>query len=113
MLSESPLCNFSKNNNVGDLVSGDVVEIKDFGVFIKINEHIDALIKNEDLSPMKKEEIKIGDNIEACISNIDLSNNKIRLSVRKLAKKREIEDVKNFNNDEKITLGDVLKNKFK
>ena len=113
MLSESPLCSFSKNNNIGDLVNGAIVEIKDFGVFIKINEHIDALIKNEDLSPLKKEEIKIGDNVEACISNIDLTNNKIRLSVRKLAKKREIEDVKNFNNDEKITLGDVLKNKFK
>ena len=113
MLTESPLHSFSKSNKIGDLVNGDVVEIKDFGIFIKINEHIDALIKNEDLSPMNKEEIKIGDNIEACISNIDLGNNKIRLSVRKLAKKRELEEVKNFNNDEKITLGDVLKNKFK
>lgn len=105
---ESPVKLFSKNYKIGDAVSGKVVEIKDFGIFVQLNENIDALIKNEDLFPLKKEEVKINDDIEATIVNIDTQNSKIRLSVKKLTRKKEQDEIKNYNNDEKMTLGDRL-----
>lgn len=113
-LLESPVGAFTKNHKLGDIVKGEVVEIKDFGVFVKLNKDVDALIRNEDLSPLKKDEIKLKDSIEACIAHIDTNNSKIRLSVRKLARKKEQDEIKNYNsNDEKMTLGDILKDRIK
>lgn len=108
VLLESPVNIFTKNHKIGDIVSGEVVEIKDFGVFIRLAQNVDALIKNEDLSPLKKDEIKLKDTIEACIAHIDMQNNKIRLSVKKLARKKEQDELKNYNSDEKMTLRDRL-----
>ena len=113
-LLESPVGAFTKSHKLGDIVKGEVVEIKDFGIFVKLAPNIDALIKNEDLSPLKKEEIKLKDNIEACIAHIDTQNSKIRLSVRRLARKKEQDEIKNYNNDDdKMTLGDILKDRIK
>lgn len=110
---ESPVSSFNKKYKLGDIVSGKIVEIKDFGIFVQLDKNIDALIKNEDLPPLKKDELKIGDDIEASIANIDIQNNKIRLSVKRLARKKEQDEIKNYNNDEKMTLGDILKDRFK
>lgn len=112
-LLESPVNTFAKSNKIGDSVSGEVVEIKDFGIFVKLTPSIDALIKNEDLAPLKKNDIKVGDSIEASIAHIDMQNNRIRLSVKKLARKKEQDEIKSYNNDEKMTLGDILKDRFK
>ncbi|RDU64160.1 S1 RNA-binding domain-containing protein [Helicobacter sp. MIT 14-3879] len=110
---ESPVYTFSNKNKVGDIVSGEIVEIKNFGIFVKISDNIDALIKNEDLPPLKKDDLKIGDSIEASIVYIDTQNNKIRLSVKKLARKKEQDEIKNYNSNEKMTLGDILKDRLK
>ncbi len=110
---ESPVDIFNKTHKLGDVVSGKIVEIKDFGIFINLDKNVDALIKNEDLSPLKKEELKIGDTVEASIAHIDTHNSKIRLSVKKLAKKKEQDELKSYNNDEKMTLGDILKDRIK
>ncbi len=112
-LHDSPVSAFTKKHKLGDIVSGEVIEIKDFGIFVRLAPNVDALIKIEDLSPLKKDEIKLKDNIEACIAHIDSHNNKIRLSVRRLAHKKEQDELKSYNNDEKMTLGDILKDRLK
>lgn len=109
LLLESPVEIFSKSHKIDSAVSGKVVEIKDFGIFVNICENIDALIRNEDIFPMKKEDIHINDIIEANIVNIDTKNNKIRLSIKRFIKIKENEEVKNYNNNEKMTLGDRIK----
>lgn len=113
VLLKSPASVFAKSHKVGDVVSGNIVEIKDFGIFVQIDKNMDALIKNEDLFPLKKDELKIGDKVEASIVNIDTNNSKIRLSVKKLARKKEQDKIKSYNNDEKMTLGDILKDRLK
>lgn len=112
-LLPSPIADFIKTKQINDIVSGKVIEIKDFGIFVSLEDNIDALIKNEDLAPLKKDEVKIGDTIEAVILHIDTQNNKIRLSVKKLARKKEQNEIKNFNSDEKMTLGDILKDRLR
>ena len=71
-------------------------------------------IRNEDLYPLKKEEIKIGDTINGVISLIDAENNRIRVSVRRLEKQKEKANLKNFNSstNDKMTLGDIIKDQI-
>lgn len=110
----SPVEEFAKKHSEDEEVQGVVRDIKNFGVFIKLDEDMDALIRNEDLFPIKKEEIKIGDSIKGVISLIDKQNNKIRVSIRRLEKQKEKANLKNFNSnaDDKMTLGDILKNQI-
>lgn len=113
-LIASPVEEFAKKYSMDDAVVGSVRDIKDFGVFIKIDDEMDALIRNEDLPPLKKEEIKVGDKINGVISLIDAENNRIRVSVRRLERQKEKANLKNFNNstNDKMTLGDIIKDQI-
>ena len=109
VLLESPVGAFAKKHKIGDIIKGEVIEIKDFGVFVKLDKDVDALIRTEDLPPLKKEEVKLKDSIEACIALIDVQNAKVRLSVRQLTRKKEQDELKQYNNDdEKMTLRDRI-----
>ena len=110
-LTNSPVGDFSKTHGIDDIITGTIRDIKDFGVFINIQEGIDALIRTADLAPLNKDELQIGDTIEGAISMIDKANNKIRVSVRRLEKIKERESLKEFGSNEKITLGDVIRDK--
>ncbi len=113
-LIESPSEKFAKKYNIDDEISGKVIDIKDFGIFIKVdNEDIDALIKNEDLGNLSRENIKIGDAIKGALAHIDKKTNRVRLSIRRLQKKKERQELNEYNSDEKITLGDAISDAFK
>ena len=38
---------------LGDIVKGVVKDSKDFGIFIKLENNLDGLIRNEDFGPLK------------------------------------------------------------
>ncbi|GHS08103.1 30S ribosomal protein S1 [Helicobacter pylori] len=108
----SPTEEFAQKHKTDSVIQGKVVSIKDFGVFINAD-GIDVLIKNEDLSPLKKDEIKIGQEITCVVVAIEKSNNKVRASVHRLERKKEKEELQAFNtSDDKMTLGDILKEKL-
>lgn len=113
-LIASPVDEFAKKYSLDDLVTGTIRDIKDFGVFIKIDDTMDALIRNEDLAPLKKEEIKVGDTINGAISLLDAQNNRIRVSVRRMEKQKESANLKDFNAavNDKMTLGDIIKDQI-
>ncbi|WP_233704023.1 30S ribosomal protein S1 [Helicobacter mesocricetorum] len=110
----SPVEDFAKKYSIDAEVSGVVRDIKDFGIFIKIDNEVDALIRNEDLPPLKKEEIQIGDNVTGVISLLDSPNNRIRVSIKRLEKRKEKAKLKSFNDnvDDKMTLGDIIKDQI-
>ena len=113
-LVESPSEQFAKKYAIDDEISGQVIDIKDFGVFIKVeNENIDALIRNEDLGNIARDSIKVGDTIKGALVQVDRKANRVRLSVRRLQKKKERQELNDYNSDEKVTLGDTLGDKFK
>lgn len=114
-LIASPADEFAKKYSMDSQVSGVVRDIKDFGIFIKVDGDIDALIRNEDLFPLKKDEIKVGDTINGVISLLDTNNNKIRVSVKRLERQKERNNLKNFNDNtnDKMTLGDIIKDQIK
>ena len=109
VLIDSPITAFIKKHKNGDIVKGKVRDIKDFGVFVEIEEGVDALIRKEDLSPLKAEEIEKGQEIEAAIVFIDEKKERIRLSVKRVERLREKEAIKNINKDDRMTIGDIIK----
>ena len=111
LLDHSPAKEFAKTHKVDDVVNAKVIDVKDFGVFVKIDE-MEALIRNDDIYPLKKDEIVSGQEIECVITHIDEENNKVRASVKRLERQKEKETLKAFNAEEKITLGDKLKNRL-
>ena len=112
-LEESPIDRFAKEHKVGDIVKGKIRDIKDFGVFVEIQDGVDALIRKEDVSPLKMDELNKGDEIEGVIVMLDPSSNKIRLSVRRLERQKEREALNEFNNsDDRLTIGDIIKDQL-
>ena len=112
-LEESPIDVFAKTHKNGDIVMAKVRDKKDFGVFVELEDGVDALIRHEDLGEKKADDLEIGEEIEAAISFIDTDKNRIRLSVKRVARAKEKAQLEEYNNDERSTLGDVLKDQLK
>ncbi|HEF8472552.1 TPA: 30S ribosomal protein S1 [Campylobacter jejuni] len=111
-LSSSPVQEYAKIHKVGDIVKGAIRDIKDFGVFVELSKNVDALIHKENISTSMLENLKIGDDIEAAIVFIDEKKNRIRLSVKNLVRIKEREVLNEINNDDKVTLGDIIKDQL-
>ncbi|MGJ9007871.1 30S ribosomal protein S1 [Campylobacter jejuni] len=111
-LNSSPVQEYAKIHKVGDIVKGAIRDIKDFGVFVELSKNVDALIHKEDISTSMLENLKIGDDIEAAIVFIDEKKNRIRLSVKNLVRIKEREVLNEINNDDKVTLGDIIKDQL-
>ena len=112
-LLESPIDKFSKTHKVNTAITGTIRDIKDFGVFVSLEDGVDALIRDEDLSPLVKEELEAGQEIEAAIAVIDTRRDRIRLSVKKLDYIKSQAMLEEINDTSSHSLGDLIKDKFK
>jgi len=112
-LLESPIDKFAKTNKVNTTVTGTIRDIKDFGVFVSLEDGVDALIRDEDLSPLVKEELEAGQEIEAAIAVIDTRRDRIRLSVKKLEYIKSQAMLEEINDTESHSLGDLIKDQLK
>jgi len=110
---ESPAKKFQDKYKIGDIIKGSVKDKKDFGIFIKLENNLDGLIRNEDFGPLNAQEIKNGDEVEAVIINIDTKKNRVRLSVKRLEQQQERDMLKSVNDNSSMTLGDILKDQIK
>jgi len=112
-LLESPIDKFATTHNNNSIVTGTIRDIKDFGVFVSLEDGVDALIRDEDLTPLVKEELEPGQEIEAAIAVIDTRRDRIRLSVKKLDYLKNQAMLEEINDNESHSLGDLIKDKFK
>jgi len=112
-LLESPIDKFATTHKVNSIVKGTIRDIKDFGVFVSLEDGVDALIRDEDLAPLVKDELEAGQEIEAAIANIDTRRDRIRLSVKKLDYIKNQAMLEEINDNESHSLGDLIKDKFK
>lgn len=111
-LTQSPVQEYAKKHKVGDIVKGKIRDIKDFGVFIELENNVDALIHKEDIRLNEFESLSIGNELEAVIVFLDEKRNRIRLSVKSLTKMKEREALNKFNKEDKVTLGDIIKDQL-
>lgn len=111
-LKDSPVTKYAKSHSIGNIVNGVVRDIKDFGIFVSLEGNVDALIRKEDIGNLDIDSIKIGDSIEAAVAFIDEKKNRIRLSIKRLAKQKERETLNEINSNDKMTLGDIIKDQL-
>ncbi|MGC8791514.1 MAG: S1 RNA-binding domain-containing protein [Desulfurella sp.] len=85
-LEPEPWSDIKEKFHVGDVVEGVITGIKDFGVFVKIDEGIEGLIHTNELSwsPEERPSLTISQKIKAKIIDINLEKKKIALSLRQL-----------------------------
>jgi small subunit ribosomal protein S1 len=104
----------------GTVVEGEITNVTDFGVFVKLEEGIEGLVHVSELS---KDKVKtpvgmyqVGDILKAIVINVSAKDRKIGLSVKTLEGEDEGTVVEKFKKAEKIasengpsTFGDLLK----
>jgi len=99
------------------VIEGKVVKLVNFGAFIELEPGIEGLVH---LSQISQEHIvnvnnvlKIGDRVKVKVLALDLAKKKISLSIKEAAEKMEEEFIEYSEEEEKITLGDLFKDKLK
>ncbi|MST99939.1 bifunctional 4-hydroxy-3-methylbut-2-enyl diphosphate reductase/30S ribosomal protein S1 [Tissierella pigra] len=111
---EEPWSLFSKNVNVGDIVEGTVVNLLDFGAFVRLNEGVDGLLHVSQISKdhinKPSDVLKVGQKINVKVIDIDTEEKKIGLSIKEALESTESEEsVSNVINEEpEITIGDMI-----
>ncbi len=116
--TEEPWIAFSNNVNIGDVVEGKVVNLLDFGAFVRLNEGVDGLLH---VSQISNEHVKkpsdilsIDDKINVKVIDIDGQNKKISLSIKEIGndkeKKEYLEEDSIEKEDLDTTIGDIINN---
>ncbi len=104
----------------GTVVEGEITNVTDFGVFVKLEEGIEGLVHVSELS---KDKVKtpigmyqVGDSLKAIVINVSAKDRKIGLSVKTLEGEDEEAAVEKFKKAEQAaqdsapsTFGDLLK----
>ncbi|MDO4605506.1 MAG: S1 RNA-binding domain-containing protein, partial [Helcococcus sp.] len=92
-LQDKPFDVFLSKHKVGDVVEGEVVNLLDFGAFLKLDEGVEGLVHVSQISNEHVEKpsdvLNIGDKLEVKILEIDEANQRISLSKRALMEPKE------------------------
>ncbi len=121
-LSEDPWKSLIKSTPKGSVVEGEITNITDFGVFVKVSDGIEGLINKYNLAEPgsdRDEDVlskySVGDKVKALISEINPGAHRLSLSVRDYLNSLQRKEISKYIHDEedesKSTFGDFLKNK--
>lgn len=113
----NPWNNISSLYHVNDVVEGTVVRLMDFGAFVQLSSGIEGLVHLSEISEERiakvSDVLKVGDVVKVKIGEINQQGNRISLSIKDAADKG-YGDLSEFNGEQSgLTLGDLLKDKFK
>ena len=72
----------------GSKVSGEIVSVKDYGIFVELNDGIEGLIHVSEMSWTNKKSSNknhnVGDKVEAVVLEVDVENKRISLGLKQL-----------------------------
>jgi small subunit ribosomal protein S1 len=112
-----------KTLKIGQEVTGAVSKVADFGLFVKLTNGLDGLVRSSEMQversmfedrndrsakPSPTASYKEGDAITASVLKINKKDRKIELSIRKYEKNQEKELLKKYSGkNDKLTLGET------
>lgn len=86
----------NENYQVGQVVSGKVVQIKEYGAFIELEPGLDGLVHISEVAHKRlnniSEELEIGQDIQAKILEIDEERKRVSLSIKATIEAPEVEE---------------------
>jgi len=110
---------------VGEIVSGKVTRLVPFGAFVQLNEGIEAIIPNAELSQRRvkrpEEAVSVGDTVQAKIIDIRPEERRMTLSTRQIQQEREEKEERReydsfrsskHEQSSRMTLGDLVGDKL-
>ncbi|MDU7164065.1 MAG: bifunctional 4-hydroxy-3-methylbut-2-enyl diphosphate reductase/30S ribosomal protein S1 [Anaerococcus vaginalis] len=103
-LLEKPFAQFVNEHEIGDIVTGKVVNLLDFGAFVEVSEGVEGLIHVSEISwdhvEKPSDELNVGDEVEVKILSVDPEEEKIGLSMKALKEAPERTERKPRRNSE-------------
>lgn len=113
--TEEPWIEFSKNVSIGDIVEGKVVNILDFGAFVRLKEGVDGLLHVSQISnehvDKPSDVLQINDEVEVKVIDIDGENKRISLSIKEIENDKTKEDSQEEETNKEnfdTTIGDIV-----
>ena len=110
-LRPDPWAEAPKKYGPGQVVTGTVTSLTDFGAFVELEEELEGLIHISELSTGEhkvghpSDIVKGGDTVNVLILNVDPKERKIGLSIKALQRKKEKEEIKQYSGgEEEITM---------
>jgi small subunit ribosomal protein S1 len=88
-LTEDPWLRVEKKYPVGEKVTGKVVSLTDYGVFIELEEGVEGLIHVSEMSWTKRirhpsQMVNVGDTVEAVVLKVDSGSQRISLGLKQI-----------------------------
>ncbi len=113
---EEPWIAFSENVSIGDIVKGKIVNLLDFGAFVRLNEGVDGLLHVSEISnehvAKPSDVLEIGQEIDVKVIDINGDDKKISLSLKQAVSNNEEteepEKEQNINEELDTTIGDII-----
>ncbi|HEX9191862.1 MAG TPA: 30S ribosomal protein S1, partial [Candidatus Deferrimicrobiaceae bacterium] len=99
-MGDDPWAGIEKRFRKGDLVTGKVTRVADFGAFVEIADGIEGLVHVSEISREKIESpaaaVKPGDEVGAVVLGVDRANKKVSLSMRGYADELERKNMESY-----------------
>ncbi|MBO4235911.1 MAG: bifunctional 4-hydroxy-3-methylbut-2-enyl diphosphate reductase/30S ribosomal protein S1 [Firmicutes bacterium] len=85
-ITPEPWTIITEKYNVGDIVSGKVVQLKEYGAFVELEPGLDGLVHISEVAHKRVgnigDELKLGQTVETKILDIDMDRKRISLSIK-------------------------------
>lgn len=118
-LTPDPWKDVSRRYRRGEIVTGKVTNVTDFGAFVELEEGIEGLVHVSEISREKVERpsdmLKVGDMVSAIVLHIDSHERRIGLSVKGVLEKTEKAEIEKYmsnQNPTSQTLGELIQEKM-
>jgi small subunit ribosomal protein S1 len=124
-LSDDPWAALKKSYPKGSVIEGEVTNVTDFGIFVRVPGGIEGLVNKFNLAetgPEKPDEeallksFSVGDKVKALITEIKADTQRLSLSIRDYQKNLQRKELSKYIHDNEeegnFTLGDLLKDKI-
>ena len=99
-LTPDPWKDVARRYRKGEVVSGKVTNVTDFGAFVELEEGIEGLVHVSEISREKIEKpsdaLKVGDTVSAMVLHIDPHDRRIGLSIKGLKEKAEKAEIEKY-----------------
>ncbi len=123
-LSEDPWESVAKAFPKGSVIEGEITNITDFGLFVKVQSGIEGLIHKVNIADDRTEPVenalakyKVGDKVQAVVIEIQPLKQKLSLSLKDFAKRVQREEMDKYIHDDSredtVSLGDIIKDRNK